>query len=196
MEALRPLEQLTHPDPRQEGFATFDPQSRTFRPVTVEDMYARVKDIRLHAGVPEDVRSHFATALNLAAYSWFCYPFNVTAQLLGYISVEYALRIRFPSVGRPPSFKKLVQRAVKEGLISDKGFSSHREPETDHYPPELVALFVPPEPDAYVKALAESIPALRNSLAHGARMLHMHGTSSVRVSAELINQLFPLPSDA
>ena len=196
MEVLKHLDDLTQPDSRQSGFVTFDPELQEFRPITIEDMYSRVKGITLHDGVPEDVRTHFATALNLAAYSWFYYPFNVTARLHGYISIEYALRMRFPSQSKPAAFKMLVQRAVKEGLVRDKGFSSYREPDISHLPPEIQERFVLPEPDAYVNALIENIPALRNSLAHGVQMLDMHGTQSVRVSAEFINQLWPRPGDA
>ena len=174
MEELKPLSALTSPDVRQPSFSVFDRELRIFRPFTLDDLYTRVSQIELHAGVPEAVRSHFATALNLVAYSWYFYPFNVTAQFMGYVSVESALRARYPGK-QAASFKRLVERAVREGLVEDRGFSHYREPELDQLPPELRSLMVEPPPNAYAEALIESLPHLRNSLAHGTSMLHMHG---------------------
>ena len=192
METLKPLATLLEPDARQPSFSVFDPELRAFRPFTLEDLYSRVSQIELHSGVPETVRSHFATALNLVAYSWHFYPFNVTAQFMGYVSVEYALRTRYPEKPVAP-FKRLVERAVREGLIQDKGFSHYRDPELNQSPPELQSLMIEPPANAYGLALIESIPFLRNSLAHGTSMLHMHGVKSVQMCADFINQLFERP---
>jgi hypothetical protein len=59
--------------------------------------------------------------------------------------------------------------------------------------------FQTPEPAMvreYSDTLAKVIPSLRNSLAHGTTMLHEQGALHVRICAELINQLFPLPKNA
>jgi len=45
----------------------------------------------------------------------------------------------------------------------------------------------------YCATLQKTIPMLRNCLAHGDSMLHEHGALTVRICAELINQLFPKP---
>ena len=122
METLKKLAELCEPDIRQSFFGTVDAASGKTRATTQRDLYDKVSVIQLHAGVPDDVRSHFAAALNLRAYSWYCYQFNVTAQFMAYVSVEFALKTRYPS-DRPQRFKALVRKAVDEGLVQDR--SSH-----------------------------------------------------------------------
>src|SRR5438046_3200701 len=95
MENLKPFEEICQKDVRQDSFAVMDANhAGIFRKRTLEDFYRTAEHISLHDGVPEKVRSHFATARNLIVYSFFYYPFNVTAQFLAFVSVEYALRIK------------------------------------------------------------------------------------------------------
>jgi hypothetical protein len=93
MESLKELNEITEPDPRQRFFVKLTNSGA--RPQTLEDFHRDAESLRLHAGVPNEIRSHFETARNLIIYSWFFYPFNVTAQLSAYISIEFALRTRF-----------------------------------------------------------------------------------------------------
>ena len=145
--------------------------------------------IFLHDGVPPTVCEHFASAHNVLAYSWFYYPFNVTAQFLAYVSIEYALRERFQA-GKNANFRQLVKRAVSEGLVTDQGFS-HVAPLREHVPHPTSPSESTESQRAYVDGLVEALPGLRNSLAHGTRMLHNYGVGSVRIASEFINQLFP-----
>ena len=167
----------------------------------LESMYELAAGARLHRGVPEVVRSHFAAAQNLLAYSWFHYPFNVTAQFLAYVSVEAALRQRYPALKslrrpkEPAAFKELVAHAVKEGAVADTGFA-HVRLQIEQREYERAAGFPWSEAGAaeqirsYVKILVSALPGLRNSFAHGEYMLHNAGAGSVRICAEFINQLF------
>jgi hypothetical protein len=189
VEQLKPFNELTEPDERQRFFARFDPSVGDFRSLRPEDTYARIEDVHLHEGVPEAVRSHFATAQNLIAYSWFYYPFNVTAELLAYISVEFALKLRYPDNERA-LFKKLLRRAVEDGTVKSSGFSVVQAKERECQ--ERSVFIEEGESVAdYAATLVEAIPYLRNSLAHGSSTLHMHGASTLRTCAEFINQLFP-----
>lgn len=194
MEELKPFAELNEPDARQHFFALRDPVSGKTRPLQAEDIYERAEGISLHAGVPEDIRSHFATAQNLLAYSWFYYPFNVTAELHGYVSVEFALKRKYPDYPRA-SFKTLLAKAISEGLVKSEGFTYGRNPARERYPPEInIPTEIPPTRN-YVEDVAEAMRSLRNSLAHGTATLHMKGGTVLLVCAELINQLFPPPSD-
>ena len=177
MESLKPLAELTVPDERNLYFVVTE-GSAGARRLCQEDIYAVVSEIALHAGVPESIRSHFSQAQNLAVYSWFHYPFHVTAQLLAFISVEFALKHRLNSQA---PFKRLITTAVEKGLIKDHGFAiaAHRENATE----------------PYVQTLIEVMPWLRNRLAHGASMLHNNSVSSLRICADFINQLYASPSD-
>lgn len=190
METLKPFAELCLPDERQRFFALGNHATNELRPLQHEDIYSRATEINLHSGVPEHVRDHFATAVNLLAYSWFYYPFNVTAQFMAFVSVEFALKTRYPS-SKPASFKNLVERAVREGLVTDSGFSRILSPGSSASPPHLLPPMFTSEISSYSEALVGLMPSLRNSLAHGVTMLHMHGPSSVRICAEFINQLFP-----
>lgn len=189
MEQLKPFSELTEPDERQKFFARFDPDVGDFRPLRAEDIYARIADIHLHEGVPEAVRSHFATAQNLIGYSWFYYPFNVTAELLAYISVEFALKLRYPG-NEKGSFKNLLRRAVEDDTIRSSAFSVVQANERERQERTVFIQEDAPVAD-YAATLVEAMPYLRNSLAHGSNTLHMHGASTLRTCAELINQLFP-----
>ncbi len=188
MESLKPLSELYAPDERQQNIVVItDPESHSFRERTLEDVYAEASDIRLASSVPEKIQSHFSTALNLLAYSWFHYPFNVTAQFLAYVTVELALKEKFQPK-KKTSFKKLIQQAVDTKLITASGFS-HLEPTETHQPYLGVETFSP-DVEQYCKTLVDVIPYLRNELAHGSIMLHPNGSQATRICADLINQLF------
>src|ERR1035437_4798081 len=194
MEEFKKLDEICQPDSRQAFFVRSDPSSPDeFRATTIQDIYKAVESIRLHEGVPEKVRSHFETAWNLALYAWFFYPFNVTAHLSAYTSIEYALRTK--SDDRKTAFKQLLRNAVDNGWIKDHGFSipSQRVERIRERNAEMPAEFQEPEPSLmrdYCDVLCESIPFLRNQLAHGSSMLHGDGIGPIRIAAELINQLF------
>lgn len=192
MEELKAFSELMEPDVRQRLFMVKEPAPIHARPLRLGDIYELAQHVTLHAGVPEDIRSHFATAQNLLAYSWFYYPFNVTAELHGYISVEFALKKRYPNKPRA-SFHDLLNHAVMDGLLTAEGFTYGRSPERQLYPPELELPTDVPAMRDYVADVAKAMRTLRNSLAHGTPMLHMKGGTALLVCAELINQLFPPP---
>jgi len=190
MEELKPINQLVEPDERQRFFARLDPELREYRTLRQEDIYKDAAEISLHSGVPESIRSHFATARNLLAYSWFYYPFNVTAELLGYISVEFALRKKYPENKRA-SLKSLLERAINEGLLTEAGFSVGRRAQEVAAHHRAVRS---PNRDLLNQVLG-AMRELRNGLAHGSNTLHMKGAEAVLFCAELINQLYPSPKD-
>ncbi|MDT8989692.1 hypothetical protein RQP54_02315 [Curvibacter sp. APW13] len=193
MEELKPLVALSEPDDRQRFFVSRDIATGITRPLSVGDIYERAAAASLHLGVPEDVRSHFAMAQNLLAYSWYCYPFNVAAELHGYISVEFALKKRFPQKARA-NFHDLLNHAVSAGLLTSEGFTYGRTQVRQDYPRETESpTAIPPIRD-YVADIAKAMRLLRNDLAHGSTSLHMNGGTVLLVCSELINQLFTPPA--
>ncbi len=174
MTELRPINELTKPDERNLYFVVNDSGGNA-RKLSLEDIYSEVENITLHDGVPQHIKEHFSQARHLAIYSWFHYPFNVTSMMMGFVCVEYALKAKS---GKKTNFKSLIQLAVDNGWIKDEGFAiaKYRE-DTDK---------------SYVETLVDTMPKLRNQLAHGSRMLHNSGLSSLRICADFINQLFPL----
>ena len=192
MEELKPLAKLHAPDERQGFFVVRPADAKDFRPMEAADIYALAEQASLHAGVPAEIRSHFAMAQNLVAYSWFCYAFNVAAELHAYISVEFALKTRFPAIANRP-FGQLLENAVNDGLLRREGFTYGRNPDRQLYPPELSLPAEITEVRDYVAEIAEAMRTLRNSLAHGASTMHMKGGTVLLVCSEVINQLFPQP---
>lgn len=195
METLKKFEDLCSADARHSVFHVRDSETGQFRPTSQRDIYDAASGIVLHEGVPEDVRSHFAASLNLLAYSWFCFQFSSTAQFFAYVSVEYALKARFPSTKRP-SFASLVRRAIDDGLVTDSGFTIVEAAIPGIGAVHLVPPMFTPADGPYVETLAKLLPSLRNTLAHGVISIHNQGPLSVRICAEFINQLFAAPDSA
>lgn len=195
MEELKALATLTEPDGRHRFFAIVNKNSQTQRPLALADVYERAAQCFLHVGVPERVRSHFATAQNLIAYSWFYYPFNVVAELHAYISVEFALRTRYPESDKS-NFKDLLARAVADGLLSAERFTYGQASMPEPIPGRLAqtASTMESETRGYVDGIVEAMRTLRNDLAHGSTSLHMDGCTVLYVCSEIINQLFPEPA--
>ncbi|MEC4684642.1 MAG: hypothetical protein VST71_02775 [Nitrospirota bacterium] len=189
MEYLKKYEEIVLPDERHKLFMFENKETGNTRKLTLKDIYLEAKSIELKEEVPERVRSHFSTAINLLVYSWFHYPFNITAQFLAFVTVEMALKERF-NVKNYQSFSNLVKRAVSEGLVRDEGF------EHIQYKCEAMKIVKIKRDNMienvkpYVDTLVDVMPSLRNELAHGSSILHMHGTASVKICAAFINQLF------
>lgn len=173
---LKALNQVTEPD-RRNSYYVVERTDGKVGPLSLEDLHRWASRMTLRASVPEQVREHFAQAQNLAIYSWFYYPFNVTAQFLAFASVELALRLRLQPKAKTPKFKTMIRQAVRLGLIKDEGFmvAQGRNYETE---------------PRYVDVLIETMPSLRNDLAHGSSMLHNQALSSIQTCADFINQLF------
>jgi len=173
METLKQFDELTEPDQRNFYFCLVKGKE-VARRMTLKDVHEQVSSITLHQNVPEDIKSHFAQAQNLAVYSWFHYQLNVTAQLMAFVSVEYALKKK---TGTKCSFKSLIERAIAEGWIADEGFAMTELRDNQE--------------ESYVSVLSDVMPKLRNDLAHGTGMLHNNALSSLQICADFINQLFP-----
>jgi hypothetical protein len=196
MEELKKFEEICEPDARQQLCVIFDDDLRQFRPLSLKDIYDIADSIKLHEGVPEDIRSHFEMARNLYVYSWFYYPFNVAAQLQAFATAEYALRIRANMnavLRNKPGFKGLLRMAVNQGWISDEGFSHIEFARMQAIGNMLAANREQRRIKTYCQALMETLPHFRDELAHGSSMLHNEGAIYLAICAELINQLFEVP---
>jgi len=65
MESLKPLSDVTEPDIRNTYFVVTD-STALARKLTLADIHNIVSKITLNDAVPEEIRSHFAQAQNLA----------------------------------------------------------------------------------------------------------------------------------
>jgi hypothetical protein len=96
------------------------------------------------------------------------------AQLQSYILIEYALRIK--TGDHKSSLKKLLQKAVANDLINDRGFR-HVNPEESCN-------------NTYSQKLIDVLPELRNDSAHGNNPLYPGSVFHLQICADFINQLF------
>lgn len=156
------------------------------RRMSFADIEDRVGDIPIPAEAPEEVRDLLVTAKNLLLYSWYYYPFSVTAALQASIAVESALKLRLNA--KPlDNLSFLLKKAVKQGLITDAGF-----PRWVSFRKALQELHGLPKVKAdLTQILIEALPRFRNTIAHGNRYLDDTGFHHLDLASEVIAQLFP-----
>jgi hypothetical protein len=142
--------------------------------IQLDMLHARLDEIELHSGVPEEVRGQFNVAKNMALYTYFCYSLAPEVQLKTYTIIEYALRLKANS-DRKLMLRKLLKMAVREQWISDAGFRHIKNPSRENH---------------YCKSLIEVLPSLRNSSAHGSNMLVPDCIGHIEKCADFVNQLF------
>lgn len=198
MDTLKPLEKVTEPDERWANFGYPDPVDFSFHPIALAERHAAIAAISLKLCVPEYIREHFETAKNLLLYAWFVYRFIPVAELHAYSTVEMALKERARQAAlKTRNLARLMEVAIERGWIVDEGFSNiRREREAMEqeweWRRQLGFVPTPDEKDAqrYCKMLLDSMPHLRNDLAHGSKTLHPGGIGTLAICADLINQLF------
>lgn len=174
MEEFKSYDSLIEPDKRNSYWCVIEKGSSDTRPLSLEDVYHSISSVSLDSAIPEDIKSQFNVAKNVAAYSWYCYPFHQICEMKAYATVEYALKQR---LDRQWPFPKLIKTSIAWGLIKDKGFSHLKKPINENS-------------IAYSESLIEIMPKLRNGLAHGGTTLHPGAVSALRICADFINQLY------
>src|SRR5690242_14272263 len=118
-EEIKTVGTLGEVDIRRKMIVLIDKDGNS-RSITFQDHEARVADIRIPAGVPEGVRDHLVTAKNLLLYSWFYYPFSMTASLQAATGLEKALKIALKAKRRD-TLTYLLKRAIRERRLTDAG---------------------------------------------------------------------------
>ena len=162
METLKPLDEICQPDVRYRNRVDLDHSTGITTDTTVESIYRLIQPIQLDENVPEEIRSHFEIARNLALYSWFVYSFNVVAAMQAYSSLEMALKRK---TGKERiSLKKTLAEAF-QGRKLESGLG----PPID---------------------ISEAVAYLRNDLAHGNSTMHGQAIYALDLCAKLINELF------
>ena len=174
MEELKKLSDINKPDERNLHFCVMNEITRETRPFDITDIYNAVDEIKLTEKVPEDIISQFNVARNLAIYSWHSYSFNQISELKAFSCIEMALRDRLSE--NKIGLKALIKKAVRLGLIKDKGFVFLGDDASDS--------------TKYSESLIDVIPHLRNDLAHGSATLHPGAVGTLQKCAEFITQLY------
>ena len=161
------------------------------RRMSFTDFEERVQSIPTPEAAPETVQDLIVTAKNLLLYSWYYYPFGVTAALQSMIAIEGALKIRMAAKPRD-NLGYLLDKAIKQGLITDAGFprwKAYRETFQDIYK-------LPRTEGNLTQILLDTLPDFRNTIAHGNRFLDDMGFHHLDIACETIAQLFPIANTA
>jgi hypothetical protein len=180
-----------NPDGRREKF-------------TIEDWYDEVSVIKLNSTVPKVIQEQYGVAKNVLLYSWYSYRMRMVAWSYSLSVLENALRERFNKTSghKSSGLRKLLQRALRQGILNDGGFqmtkykevvtSERREGDTIYTETERIGISESEREESkkYIEDLCEAIPNLRNSLAHGNHMLISDTITPMYVTAEIINMLF------
>jgi len=200
-EEFRRPDEISLPDPRMEHLVV--PSSGgNWRQLELRDWHSAIEQVRLYDSVPDDIWSHFETARNLALYSWFVYRFQSAAEMQALASVEFALRERCRREGGavPLFLGRLLRYAIDRNWIRAECFSDFRDLQerrrgarearahTDVVDGEVSRQL---EPCGYLEQLRAELIALRNEWAHGSEMLRGQSMTTLKLCAEIINQLFP-----
>ena len=199
------LAKIGEPDERQ-----------NFISLSLEDLHASLESISLDPDVPERVRELFDTAKNLSLHSWFVYEFHPIAELTGFLALERALKARAkqerPALANKP-LRKIMDHAIAHGWISEDGFENRqglararvldrkiRESidrlnvsETESKPvDEPTAKEIAREATdmRIVESICNAAINIRNSLAHGEVPIAPNSHQRLRMTANLIDQLF------
>jgi len=118
------------------------------------------------------------------------YPFHMSAQLQAFACIEFALRLRLkPTTRQDGHFKTMLRKAASIGLLKDSGFyffpvEQNQKARTFFSKGKTKVV------TSHVEVLIETLPDLRNNLAHGATTLWDGAAGMLRLAADIINQLF------
>lgn len=202
---MKSLSELTQGDERQKYFGSLDALHDTLSEITVDE------------NVPPKVKELFDTARNLSLCTWFVYDFHPIAELTGFLALEAALKERAsresPELAEEKSFSRLIKRAIADGWVAEDRISGRREiahsrvqqrkaietiQQADASGLDSMPIQEPTEAEIEQEAaemqIIESICAaairLRNALAHGEPYLDPGSPRRLRITADLINQLF------
>ena len=182
-----------------------------------EGLHEALADIVLAPGVPEHIRTLFDTARNLSLCTWYVYEFHPIAELTGFLALEAALKVRAKNEGSAlageKSFRKLMEHAIEAGWVAEERVAHRREiartrvedrktlasiRRMDELGVDSIALEEPTEEEIDAEArdmqvLEEICQAgvdLRNALAHGEITMAPGSHRRLRVTADLINQIY------
>ncbi len=181
---------ITEADIRRQMFVIINQRTGSQRPFALSDLEASVADIVVPYDAPEEVRDLLATSKNLLLYSWFYFPFSMTAALQAAVALERALKIRLKGKRRD-TLTYLLKRAIRERVLTDEGFPRWRAHQLAFR--KLHGLDTTPSRRSLVCLLLKTFPHFRNTLAHGEQFVDDIGLLHLDIATEAITQMFPPP---
>ncbi len=209
-DVFRPLSRIFDPDRRQTCYVVIDEKGT--RAKTIDDHYSMVAHFVLNPAVPRDIAIQFDTAKELLVHAWCNLRFTQIAEQHVYSTIEFALRQRLKSdliaarkigkkISERPTLAPLLHLAIDLGIITDEGFRNYgriRERRADYldsmrqvYGDDPEFAVPPPSRNTYARILSESMPSLRNNLAHGSATMYPGVYLQFELCCDILNQLYP-----
>ena len=189
MESVKTQQTIGEVDFRRTIISLTNLKTGEARSLAFTDIEGRVNDIRIATSAPEDVQNLLVTAKNLLLYSWFYYPFSVTAALQASMAIERALRLKLAAQPKD-TLTHLLRRAIQDGLITDAGFPRWKE-----YIEAFQCIHSLRKGSkkklTLTTILLDTFPKFRNAIAHGGPLLDDLGFRHLDIAAEVILQLYP-----
>lgn len=224
MEELKQFEEILLPDIRSICKVLINKDTRETKAVDLQWHYKVVEQYQLNNNVPEKIRNHYATALNILLYSWYFYPFCMIAELHALVTLEFAIREKIGQRG----LAELKSKNKKHGLFNyieyvvDKGWIRNEDFSAYHRAPRLKAEqerieknirkmidndldilvddeeLIIPENDSYdFLGVLKDIPnKVRNDIAHGSNSLNQEVWITFEYCTEFINKIYNSAEDA
>lgn len=212
---LREISTAMEPDPRTVMWAA--PQ-----PPLLASHHAEVAVLQISSAVSEPVAIQFEVARNLYLYAWYVYRFYMPATAQALAALEFGLRERLRNTlperdqRRKLMLKRLLHIAVDQGLVKNEGFRRWHEAaqvnarerasaealkamidsqleRMEYQIPEFLEVLPEDQQWDLVGRLPDSLPGIRNELAHGSPMLTKNALGTIELVAEILNQLYPGP---
>ena len=138
--------------------------------------YDGIAQIQLSDNVPDDVKSLFDTAKNIALYGYFSYDLQMPAVLQGCIAMERALKIYFKVDNeKPPPFRQLVEKAIEREYVTVSDFKRYQNSQSINLLEDFLEVFV---------------QMYRNGLAHGSTMRTGSVKDELHDICDFINGLY------
>jgi hypothetical protein len=188
MEEVKTKVTLHTPDIRRTMIVVINNKTGAQRPFSFADVEGRVSDIPIPPAAPEDVKDLLVTAKNLLLYSWYYFPFSMSASLQAAAALERALRLKLNATERD-TLSFLLREAVKKGHLTTAGFK--RWTQWREAFAQLHSKGRKAEKANLAKLLSKTLPHFRNTLAHGNRFVDDSGFLHLDIVCEAIEQLYP-----
>ncbi len=199
---LKLIGEVFDSDPRHKFFIVYDEIKRKDRSLEINDLYLYLQEFILNPNVPEKIKTHFDTARNLYLYSWFVYRFYSVAELHAYASLEFALKEKFKKekLKTPKGLKRLLNSALEKSWIKDEGIRHYHRINKKRNGYETLVQDVydfeqertnNENTNEYVKIIVDTLPSLRNTIAHGSSYLTNRVCLAFEICCDIINQLYP-----
>lgn len=165
MENLRKFNELMTIDRRNSFWIITNPLTKQKTTITLEDWYKQVESISLCDKVPQEIRSEFNVARNLAVYSWFCHSFHRVCKTKAFGILEEALAVKYNQKNhKKTELQVLLEMAVEDGSLDKNS--------------DVLAKEIPKLLNKFRKDIAQNEIYYKNSL------------FTLKICSEMINQVF------